>query len=411
MNVSFYIARRYLFSKKSHNAINIISLISVFGIAVATMAMVCTLSVFNGFTEIVSKTFSTFDPELQITAVKGKAFVPNDSVIQKATSLPEVEIVSQSIEENALLRFEDRQLPVIVKGVSPQFEYLANIDAVIIDGTFQLKEGDVNYAVVGAGLAMSLGIRAKFVAPLEIYAPKRDVKINLANPSTAFSTSYSYPRGVFALNQQKYDEQMIIISIDQARELFRYETEVTSLDLKLKDGSSINKVAKDMRSILGRDYIVKDRFQQQEESYRMVNIEKWVTFLILAFILIIAVFNIVGSLSMLIMDKKDDIKILQNLGANNKLIERIFMFEGWMISLSGAIFGLFLGLILCLLQQYFGLLKLGTTPGTFIIDAYPVQVQVWDIVAIFVTVSLIGIVAVLYPTNNLRKRLNKKETL
>lgn len=411
MNVSFYIARRYLFSKKSHNAINIISLISVIGIAVATMAMVCTLSVFNGFTEIVSKTFSTFDPELQITAVKGKAFDPNDSVVQKATLLPEIEIVSQSIEENALLRFEDRQLPVIVKGVSPQFEYLANIDAVIIDGTFQLKEGDVNYAVVGAGLAMSLGIRANFVAPLEVYAPKRDVKINLANPSAAFTTSYSYPRGVFALNQQKYDEQMIIISIDQARELFRYETEVTSLDLKLKHGASINKVVKDLGRILGHDYVIKDRFQQQEESYRMVNIEKWVTFLILAFILIIAVFNIVGSLSMLIMDKKDDIKILQNLGANNKLIERIFMFEGWMISLSGAIFGLILGLILCLLQQYFGLLKLGTTPGTFIIDAYPVQVQVLDIVTIFVTVSLIGIVAVLYPTNNLRKRLSKKENL
>ncbi|NDW08197.1 ABC transporter permease [Dysgonomonas sp. 520] len=409
MNVSLYIAKRYLFSKKSHNAINVISMISVCGIAIATMAMVCTLSVFNGFTEIVTKTFSSFDPQLQIVPAKGKAFDPGDSLIQKATALPEIDIVSEAIEENALLRFEGRQLPVVVKGVSGQFEHLASIDSLILEGEFKLKEGDVYYGVIGAGLAMNLRVRANLVSNLEIYAPKRNVKVNLSNPATAFTTEYASIGGIFALNQQKYDEQLLLISIEQARTLFRYDREVTSLDIKLKNGISVDAVQKQMEEILGDNYLVKNRFQQQEDSYRMVSIEKWVTFFILAFILVIAVFNIIGSLSMLIIDKKEDIRILQNMGANNNLIVKIFMFEGWMISISGAIVGLILGLILCLLQQYFGLLKLGETPGAFIIDAYPVQVQILDIIAVFATVCSIGVVAILYPVNSLRKRLIRSD--
>lgn len=383
-------------------------MISVCGIAIATMAMVCALSVFNGFTGLVAKTFSAFDPELQITATKGKAFDPNDEVFAKVRQISGIELIAQSIEENALLKFEDRQVPVIVRGVSPEFVSIASIDKLIIDGDFVLKEGDVDFGVIGAGLAMSLGVRANFIAPLEIYAPKRDVKVNLANPSSAFTTAYAYPRGVFALNQEKYDSQVIIISLEQARMLFRYDTEITSFDLKIKNGVSVDKVKGEIQKILGDSYQVKDRFEQQEESFRMVNIEKWVTFLILAFILIIAVFNIIGSLSMLIIDKTEDIRNLQNLGANNKLITKIFMFEGWMISLFGAIVGLLLGLFLCLLQQHFGLLKLGETPGAFIVDAYPVEVQFTDILFIFITVSLIGLVAVLYPVNNLRKRLKNR---
>nr|WP_185153813.1 FtsX-like permease family protein [Dysgonomonas sp. 520] len=384
-------------------------MISVCGIAIATMAMVCTLSVFNGFTEIVTKTFSSFDPQLQIVPAKGKAFDPGDSLIQKATALPEIDIVSEAIEENALLRFEGRQLPVVVKGVSGQFEHLASIDSLILEGEFKLKEGDVYYGVIGAGLAMNLRVRANLVSNLEIYAPKRNVKVNLSNPATAFTTEYASIGGIFALNQQKYDEQLLLISIEQARTLFRYDREVTSLDIKLKNGISVDAVQKQMEEILGDNYLVKNRFQQQEDSYRMVSIEKWVTFFILAFILVIAVFNIIGSLSMLIIDKKEDIRILQNMGANNNLIVKIFMFEGWMISISGAIVGLILGLILCLLQQYFGLLKLGETPGAFIIDAYPVQVQILDIIAVFATVCSIGVVAILYPVNSLRKRLIRSD--
>lgn len=372
------------------------------------MALVCTLSVFNGFTDVVTRSFSAFDPELQITVKKGKVFDPSQDVFQKLKQLPEVEIVSESLEDNALLQFGDRQVPALIKGVSPEFKKLANVDKLILDGEFVVESGDIKYGVIGAGLAMTVGARANYVAPLEIYSPKRDVKINLANPSVAFTKSLAYTSGVFALNQPKYDDQMLIVSIDLARELFRYTNEVSSLDLKLKSGASVDRTKREIRNLLGDDYFVKDRFEQQEESYRMVNIEKWVTFLILAFILVIAIFNVVGSLSMLILEKYEDIKILQNMGASNKLITRIFMFEGWLITMLGASIGLVVGLALCLIQQYFGVLKLGGTPGSFLMDAYPVSVEPFDIVFIFVTVALIGFVTVLYPVNNLRKQLSLK---
>ncbi|WP_163309267.1 FtsX-like permease family protein [Dysgonomonas sp. 521] len=406
MNLPLHIARRYLFAKKSHNAINVISMISVCGIAVATMALVCALSIFNGFTDVVARTFSAFDPELQISPVKGKVFDPTGTKIEQVKALPEIAFTSESLEENALIKFADRQEPIVLKGVSPGFEKMANIDRLIIDGSFTLREGDVENGVIGAGLAMFLGVRAGFIEPVELYVPKRNERINLANPSTAFTQSEAFVRGVFALNQQKYDDQLFIVSIDLARELLRYEKEISSLDIKVKDGYDIDKVHSKIKSILGDEgLVVKNRFEQQADLYRMVNVEKWVTFLILSIILIIAVFNVVGSLTMLIIEKDEDVRILKSLGANNKLITRIFLFEGWLITLVGAISGLVIGLIICLLQQHFGLLKLGSTPGAFVIDAYPVSVQAWDIVLIFITVNIIGFLAVIYPVNNLRKRL------
>ncbi len=405
MNLPLHIARRYLFAKKSHNAINIISMISVCGITVATMALVCALSVFNGFTDVVAKTFSAFDPELQIVPAQGKVFDSTNEKIKQIKKLPEIAFTAEELEENALIKFADRQEPIILKGVSPEFEHLASIDKLIIDGHFSLREDDIDNGVIGAGLAMFLGVRAGFIDPVELYVPKRNERINLANPATAFTQSEAYISGVFALNQQKYDDQMLIVSIDLARELLRYENEISSLDIKVKDGASVDKVHSEIKSILGNDFIIKNRFEQQEELYRMVNIEKWVTFLILSIILLIAVFNIVGSLTMLIIEKDEDIRILKSLGGNNKFITKIFLFEGWLITLVGAFAGLVLGLVICLLQQHFGLLKLGSTPGAFVIDAYPVSVQFLDIVLIFVTVNLIGFLAVLYPINNLRKRL------
>lgn len=407
MSLSFQIARRYLFSKKTHNAINIISMISACGVAIATMALVCTLSVFNGFTDMVTRSFSAFDPELQITPTQGKVFDPNTPTFEQVKKLASIDLVSESLEENALVKFEDRQVPAVIKGVSPNFEKLTQIDKLIIDGEYRTEDGDFQFGVIGAGLAMSLGVRANYIAPMEVYAPKRDVKINLANPSNAFSRSLIYASGVFAMNQPKYDDQMLILSISEARYLFRYDNEVSSLDIKLKDGSSVESVKKDIKQILGDEYQVKNRFEQQADSYRMVNIEKWVTFLILAFILIIAAFNVVGSLSMLILEKKNDIQILKNMGASNKLITQIFLLEGWMISLLGAAVGLILGLVLCLIQQYFGILKLGNVPGTFLVDSYPVVVAFWDVLFIFFTVCFIGFVTVLYPVNNLRKQLTK----
>ena len=405
MNLSFYIARRYLFSKKSHNAINVISLISACGIAIATMALVCTLSVFNGFTKLVSNSFSVIDPDLKVTAVKGKVFDPNTEHFDKVKSLAEIAIVSESIEENALARSEDRQVPVLIKGVSPNFKDLIDVNNFLIDGDFELKERDVQYCVAGVKIAMTLGLRANNPFPLEIYSPKRDVKVNLANPSNAFTRVYTYPAGIFALNQEKYDDQMIIISLDLARELFRYETEISTLEIKLRDGMSVDKVKNQIKNILGDDFLVKDRFEQQAESFRMINIEKWVTFLILTFILLIAAFNIVGSLSMLILDKGEDVLILRRMGSSNKLIIRIFLFEGWLISFVGTLAGVILGLTLCLLQQYFGILKLGGAPGAFIIDAYPIWVMPSDVLSIFVTVLCLSFLIVLYPIRNLSRKL------
>lgn len=405
MNLSFHIARRYLFAKKSHNAVNIISLISVCGITVATMALVCALSIFNGFTGVVANTFSEFDPELQITPVKGKVFDPGLAEIQNIKALPEIDFISESLEENALIIYGERQEPIVLKGVSSRFRDLANIDHLIIDGRFMLREGDVENAVIGAGLAMFVGVRANFIDPVQIYIPKRNVRVNPANPSAAFDRSDVFISGVFALNQAKYDDQMLIVSIDLARELLRYETEVSSLDIKVKDGADVSAVQSKIQSMLNDNLLVKNRFQQQEDLYRMVNIEKWVTFLILAIILLIAVFNIVGSLTILILEKDEDIRILKSLGASNKFITHIFLTEGWMITLVGAITGIILGLILCFLQEEYGLLSLGSSSGQFVVDSYPVVVQIPDIILIFITVSIVGFLAVLYPVNNLRKRL------
>jgi len=407
LNVSFYIARRYLFSKKSHNAINVISAISVCGIAIATMAMVTVLSVFNGFGGIVEGMFSAFDPHLKISVKEGKVFDYQTAAFEEALQLPGILLISKSLEENALFKFEEQQVPVHVKGVSEEFRLMADMDKLIVDGSFRLREDVVDYITLGAGLAITLGARPGFINPLEIYAPKRDVRVNLANPAAAFTTGYSQLGGVFSLNQPAYDDQMAIIPIELARELFNYENEVTSLDIKLTPVASVKKVKREMQRILGDQYVVEDRYEQQRESYRMLQIEKWVTFLILAFILLIAVFNVVGSLSMLIVEKRDDIKSLQNMGASNSLVSRIFLYEGWLITFIGIISGIVLGLILCLLQQHFGLLRLSNIPGAYIIDAYPVIVKVSDLLIVFAVVSVIGLLTVLYPVNNLRKQLGK----
>ena len=407
MNLSFYIAKRYLFSKKSHNAINVISLISVCGISIATLALVCTLSVFNGFTKLVSDSFSIFDPDLQITPSKGKVFDPDSAKINELRSIKEIAYISESIQENGLARNEDRQSPVLIKGVSPEFLKMVDPEKFIVDGYFVLQEEDVSYCISGISLAIKLGLRSNSVFPIELYAPKRNVKINLANPSTAFTKESVYPTALFSLNQPKYDDQMIIVPLDIARNLFQYDKSVSMLDIKLVDNTDLKTVKKKIHEILGDDYLVKDKFEQQADSFRMINIEKWVTFLILSFILLIAAFNIVGSLSMLILEKKDDINILQKLGADNKLIIRIFLFEGWLISMLGTISGLFLGIMLCLIQQHFGILKLGQSPGVFIIDAYPVYVIASDIFFIFITVALIAFLIVLYPINALRKKLSQ----
>lgn len=405
MNLPFYIAKRYLFSKKSHNAINIISAAAVCGVAIATMAMVCTLSVFNGFQGLVSEMFSSFDPELKITPAKGKVFNSQSESILKIEQLPEVEGFCEVLEDNVLLMYFDRQVPATLKGVCDNFGELVSINQTLYDGEFLLTdEIGNNYATLGIGLAYKLGINVGFVSPMEVFAPKRNVKVNLVNPSTSFTREYIYLGGIFRINQPVYDENVLLVPISLARTLFDYENEISTLEIKLKEGTNQGKVQREIENILGNDYIVQNRYQQQESLFKMMNIEKWMTFLILCFILLIAVFNVVGSLSMLIVEKQKDVIMLRNMGAGNRLISSIFLFEGWLISIIGAIIGIAIGLILCLLQQYFGLLRLGDASDTFVVNAYPVIVNAGDVIFVFLTVLGIGFLGALYPVRYLSKK-------
>lgn len=404
MNLPFYIARRYLFSKKSHNAINIISMICVCGVVVATIALVCALSVYNGFNDLVAGMFSSFDPELKITPRTGKVFDPTTSDMQKIRELPDIAFFSETLQDNALIRYHDRQDVAVVKGVDDAYQHLTMMDSALIDGNFKLQDEVADYALLGVGLSSKLGARPGFASPLELYVPKRDVKVNLSNPSSSFNWKYAYTGGVFMINQQVYDEGYMIVPLSLARELFHYDKEVSAIELKLTEKADLSSVKKQIKSILGNEFIIRDRFEQQEASFKMMQIEKWMTFLILCFILAIALFNVVGSLSMLMIEKQDDVRTLRNMGASDNLIRRIFLFEGWMISGFGALIGIVIGLVLCLLQQSFGLIKLGQTAGAFIIDAYPVRVIFTDILVAFVTVAAIGFMAAWYPVHYLGKK-------
>ena len=409
MNFPFYIARRYLFSKKSHNAINVISAISVCGVALATLALVCTLSVFNGFQDLVTTFFTAFDPQLKITAVRGKVFDGQDKRVLQLKKMPDVEVYSESLEDNVMVQYQGRQAMAVVKGVEDNFDQLTPIDSILFGrGDLLLHDEVVDYAIPGIQLLSTLGSGIRFLDPLEIYAPRRGAKVNMANPSTAFVTGNLFSSGlVFAVNQEKYDASYILTSIDFARRLFQYTTEVSAINLKLKAGADTDAVKKHIQDLLGDDFLVQDRYEQQADTYRIMEIEKLISYLFLTFILMIACFNVIGSLSMLIIDKRDDVVTLRNLGASDRQIVRIFLFEGRMISFFGAFAGVVLGLLLCWLQQEYGLIALGSS-GSFVVDAYPVSVHASDVLLIFITVLLIGFLLVWYPVRFLSKRLLNK---
>ena len=409
MNFPFYIARRYLFSKKSHNAINVISAISVCGVALATLALVCTLSVFNGFQDLVTTFFTAFDPQLKITAVRGKVFDGQDKRVLQLKKMPDVEVYSESLEDNVMVQYQGRQAMAVVKGVEDNFDQLTPIDSILFGrGDLLLHDEVVDYAIPGIQLLSTLGSGIRFLDPLEIYAPRRGTKVNMANPSTAFVTGNLFSSGlVFAVNQEKYDASYILTSIDFARRLFQYTTEVSAINLKLKAGADTDAVKKHIQDLLGDDFLVQDRYEQQADTYRIMEIEKLISYLFLTFILMIACFNVIGSLSMLIIDKRDDVVTLRNLGASDRQIVRIFLFEGRMISFFGAFAGVVLGLLLCWLQQEYGLIALGSS-GSFVVDAYPVSVHASDVLLIFITVLLIGFLSVWYPVRFFSKRLLNK---
>lgn len=406
MNLPLHIAWRYLFARKKHNAINIISGISVCGVALATMALVCTLSVFNGFQDMVASFFTAFDPELEVTARRGKVFDPSDGPLAEVRALPEVAVWTETLEENAMIRYKDRQVMAVVKGVDDNFQQLTAIDSLLYGvGSFVLHDADVDYGVLGIELASELGTGVQFVDPLKVYAPKRGVRVNVANPSASFNSGYLFsPGALFVVNQQKYDARYVLTSIDFARRLFGYGSEVSAIGLKLTPGTDVGEAKRRIAGMLGEGYRVRDRYEQQADVFRIMEIEKLISYLFLTFIVAVACFNVIGSLSMLILDKRDDVATLRNLGADNRLVARIFLAEGRLISVFGAVGGIVLGLLLCFAQQQFGLVSLGSG-GSFVVDAYPVSVHVWDVVLVLATVVAVGFLAVWYPVHYLTRRL------
>ena len=379
------------------------------GVSLATLALVCTLSVFNGFQDLVTTMFTAFDPELKITAVSGKVFNGQDQRILALRDLPEIEVFSESLEDNAMVQYKGRQTMVVIKGVEDNFNQLTSIDSILYGrGDLILHDEVVDYVIPGVELVSTLGTGIRFLDPLEVYAPKRGSKINVANPSTSFQSSYLHSSGlVFAVNQQKYDASYMLTSLSFARDLFQYDTEVSSIELKLKKGSNLSDVQKRISRQLGDDFLVLNRYEQQQDTFRIMEVEKLISYLFLSFILLIACFNVLGSLSMLIIDKRADVVTLRNLGANDSIITRIFLFEGCLISFLGALIGVILGLTLCLIQQEFGVIALGSgsSAGAFVVDAYPVSVHFGDVVLVLITVLVVGFLSVLYPVRYLNRRL------
>ena len=407
MNFPFYIARRYLFSKKSTHAINVISGVSVVGVAVATMALVVTLSVFNGFHDLVASLFTAFDPQLKVTPAVGKTAPADDPVLTRIRRLPEVEVATETVEDMALAIYGDRQAMVTIKGVDDNFDSLTHIREILVgEGEYELHAAGLNYGIPGIRLAETLGTGYRYDQPLKIYAPKREGQLNMANPTDGFVEDELYSPGVlFSVKQAKYDKSYIVTSIGFARNLFGQQGMVSALELRLKPGTDFDAAKEKIRQMAGGKYTVKDRFEQQEDTFRIMKIEKLIAYIFLTFILAVACFNIIGSLSMLIIDKKADVATLRNLGASDKHIVRIFLFEGRMISAIGAVLGIAVGLLLCWLQQTYGLVGLGRSSGSFIIDAFPVSVHPEDVALIFVTVLAVGFIAVWYPVHYFARRL------
>ena len=407
MNYRLFIARRYLFSRKSHHAINIISGISVAGVAIATMAMVCTLSVFNGFRDLVAGLFTAFDPQLRVTLTEGTSVSQDDEALQRLRRHPDVKGYTPVMEGQALVVQDRRQQVVTVMGVADNFTEQASINNILYgDGSFCLHADVLEYGVLGLRLAARLGLPASFPDPLQVYAPKRGERVNMANPLSSFNhDELQSPGVVFNVQQSRYDDNYIITSLGFAQRLFDQRGRITSVELRLRDGVSLSSAKRELRQLLGARFQVQDRFEQQADVFRIMRIEKLISFVFLTFILLIACFNIIGSLSMLMIDKRQDVRTLRSLGATDGQVCDIFMLEGRMISLAGAAVGLLLGLALCWLQQEFGLISMGSSAGSFIVEAYPVSVHVGDLVIVFLTVLVVGWAAVWWPVRYLSRRL------
>ncbi|EFA91225.1 efflux ABC transporter, permease protein [Hoylesella buccalis ATCC 35310] len=407
MNFPLFVARRYLFSKKSTNAINVISIISMIGVAVATMALVIVMSVFNGFHDLVASFLTNFDPQLEVVPTEGKSANANDPLLTKVKQLRQVDVATENVEDMAMAMYGDKLTMVTIKGVDDNFDKLTHIKEILYgDGEYELHAGNLEYGIIGIRLAQTLDVGATWNGYLKIYAPKRSGQLDMSNPASGFAVdSLLSPGVVFSVNQARYDKGHILTSIEFARNLFDMKGRISSLELRLQENCNLKEVKKEIQAIVGSRYKVLDRFEQQADTFKIMQIEKIIAYFFLTFILIVACFNIIGSLSMLMIDKKNDVVTLRNIGASDKQITKIFLFEGRMISVIGALIGILLGLLLCWLQQTFGFVSLGQRSGDFVVNAYPVSVHYLDILFIFITVIAVGWMAVWYPVRYFSKRL------
>lgn len=405
MKLAIKIAMRYLRSKKAHNAVNIISIISTCGVVVTTAALICVLSVFNGFKGLIMGRLAMLDPEIAISVTQGKAMADADSVIAVAQSVKGVRQAVPVVEDNALAIFADYQMPVRLRGVPDGYDRINGIDSVMVDGEFKLRDEVSRYGVIGVGPALKLHARPGLLRMVQLYAPQRQGSVNMANPMDAFRNDSVFVSGVFQMQQNGYDADLIYVPIDLARELFDYTSEATRIELSLDSTASEAAVMQQLEQCLGPAYMVQNRLMQQATAYRLVNVEKWVTFLLLAFIMIIATFNVISTLSLLIIEKDESIRTFRSLGATNKLITQIFVAEGWLIALVGAVSGVALGLALCLCQQQFGWLKMQGDENLMVVRAYPVQVEWTDVAVVFALVAAIGLLTSLVTSLTMRRRL------
>ena len=405
MRVAGFIAKRYLFAKKSHNVINIISAISAIGMAVGTAALIIILSVYNGFDSLIKSMMSNVEPDLLITPATGKTFVPGGDTYDWIYEQESVKSMCSVLQEQVFISYDGQQGLAQVKGVDWIYEEESPVRNHLIEGQFTLHRGDIPLAATGVGLAYKMGISPRFLAPIEIYFPSRTRRISMSNPAASIETIKVWPSCTFSVNSE-VDSKLMIIPIESMRELLEYEDEVSAIEIRVADGVSAKETAalqKEIAQRLGPDYKVKDRFQQNESLYKMMKYEKAAIFMILIFVIIIIAFNIFGSLSMLIIDKEDDIQTLRSIGATDKLIRRIFVLEGWMISLTGLCVGLTAGVSFALLQQHFGFIKM---PGGFMVQAYPVIVSPWDVLMTVAGVALIGYLIAVLPVRIYHRKQN-----
>lgn len=400
MNLSLHIARRYLLAKKSHNAINIISLISIIGVALGTMALIIVLSVYNGFDQLIDNMYSGFNPEIKISSTNSRVFKEQDLPLEEIRQLVGVEDFSLTLETQALVRYKDRQSPCIIKGVDGHYIKVSKIDSTIYRGEWSMKRAHHPGVVMGYGLARTIGAGIRFIDPLTIYVPRREGRISVIDPSKSFLQQTAFPNAFFIIGQPEIDENYILMPLETVRGLLRYTNEVSSLEIKLKEDADLYYVQDELINVLeGTPFEVKNRREQEASLFRMMKTEKWMTYLILMFILLIAAFNIVGTMSMLMLDKRKDMQTLSNMGAPSKMIRKIFLFEGWLISLSGALIGLVVGWGLCLLQIKFEFIQMGQG---FVVDGYPIVMQWADFIIIYFTVAILGFLVAYLPVRYIK---------